>query len=79
MLTNMGGGKHYTTISMIIPCVLELAAHLDEVEEASSVDKILSDELESFCLSYRSRASQSHPNIHGGHTVIDPRYKIGTG
>lgn len=77
--TSLVGGEDYVTISSVIPIVMELNLHLDEMKktpEMSSVSHLLQSELKRRFRIYTDPSDPDSEPLFLMSTMLDPRYKV---
>ncbi len=75
--TNLCGSENYTTISSVIPIVMELTLHLREMQKKTSISSGASRLLQELHFQFDSLSDASHTNftpLYLMATALDPRF-----
>ena len=77
--TTLSSGEHYSTISSIIPIIMELSLHLDRMNTRhglSTVANILNKEMERRFTMFQNPHDKSFKLLYIVATFLNPRYRI---
>ena len=77
--TSLVGGEDFTTLSPVIPIVMEVNLHLEEMKkipEVASVAALLLVELKRRFRKYTDPSDPDHEPLFLMATILDPRYKL---
>ena len=77
--TSLSSGEDYTTISSVIPIIMELNLHLEEmkkVPELTVVSNLLQSELKRRFRKCTDPGDPDHEPLFLMATMLDPRYKV---
>jgi len=79
LYTSLSSGEDYTTISSVIPIIMELNLHLGEmkkVPEMMEVSNVLQSELKRRFRRCTDPGDPNHDPLFLMATMLDPRYKV---
>ena len=77
--TSLVGGEEYTTLSSVIPVIMEINLHLEEMKEVSemaNVSRLLQSELKRRFRKYTDPSDPDHEPLCLMATMLDPRYRL---
>ena len=77
--TNMAGGEKYSTLSSVVPCYVDLEAHLKAMKmkaKVASVSEVLLAELQKRFSKFLDVDDPDHVPIYLMAAVLDPRYRL---
>ena len=77
--TTLGSGEEYTTVSGVLPIIMELNLHLEEqkrISELSGLASRLQSDLKRRFKKYTDPGDLDHESLFLVATMLDPRYKV---
>ena len=74
--TSLVGGEDYTTLSSVIPIVMEVDLHLEEMKKIPEVTNVSALLLSELKRRFRKYTDPSHEPLFLMSTMLDPRYKL---
>ena len=77
--TTLVSGEEYTTMSSVLPIIMELNLHLEEqkhISEQSSLASRLQSDLKQRFKKYTDPGDLDHESLFLVATMLDPRYKV---
>ena len=77
--TTLGSGEEYTTVSGVLPIIMELNLHLEEqkcISELSGLASQLQSDLKRRFKKYTDPGDLDHESLFLVATMLDPRYKV---